>query len=1342
MGQLGIGLAFIAAGIALNLLFPPTLPDQDGFKLDDLSVTGSAYGKPINLAYGTVRLNGNLFWAIDKIEVVNTETVGENFLGKGGSDITTRTYFGTFAIGFAEGPADAILKIWANNKLIWDSTAPIGSGTAVDNGKYPITFYQGTKTQLPDPDIELDKGVGNTPAYRDITYFVAKEWPLKDFGNAIPNITAEITFNGTSVTPVDFFDINQVNIYPGGAFVDNTDEWITINPFTGQAMTFAKNFMGYLDRNTDKSVLEVTIADGFTVTQGLKNSIHLPVYDDFVYSWWGNTSDLVGPIDATTRRKISIRSGSTLHTWNDGASTFTDTRGPPCHLRIGSAELGVGELDFAVFLLATGGSGASRDPTKCFFDGVDLGQGMLEVPLEEIGLPFSDTTSTEAPCMSDWFSKRHFYLCQTSTSYRLYEVRGEIVIDEVGSIKGNPILEQRGSDIVKATLWPAGGATMTGFCFLPNEEAIILSNGTSMAKVTYEDFSLVATRSDLGFEAVHNWTLNNRFAFADGDHDETGTSAGFYIIDTDDLSTIEFVPKVAPLVVGDTLVGETAYDSRTHSLILSQGLGSDIPTDDFVGAELFLQRDSGGGVLLSDIVTDISNKAGIDSSDIDVTDLTTTTVDGYVISRESTYRQMLEPLQRVYFFEGHESDWITKFVSRGKAVVGSIAESDVGKLKPNDFKLIETRINDIELPGEVLMSYVDVDRDKEKNTSSARRTSKPAKTQFSDTDLEFEVSIVMDSTLADQVTERSLYTLWAERIQLASELPWKYLKFDPTDNLTMVFNNESRRVRMSTFNIGADLSIQFEATQEDSDSHVSTVTGFGGDGFLIQTLPSLGTVIFLPLDSPLQLDADASLLQFSRSYYAFGELNGSAVLYRSLDSGQSYDPVDGQSIEATWGFVSGLMPNPVTTFTWDESSTITITPIDQAQRLVSSTDLAVLNGANALAIKHSDGGVEIVQYVNVTDNGDGTFTLSRLLRGRRGTEDLALAGNTTVSPLFVYLNEGVRTFQTQISNINTGLPYRAVATGQFLTDTAVNNETYTGQDLIPYSVADIESSISAGNKVVDWKRRTRHSGELFDLTGTVPLNEESEKYDVEYFTPSDTAGITPILTRTDLTSPTDTLTKTEWETNFNNSLGATQLYFLNWDFEENTLGAHPDGWVIHGTAGTNADVVTSAGSLSGPPTGGNASFLHFDTGVGTIAAPGVRATVDLVAAGFTVEQLDSFLTLSYDMWMGMPAAVGDSVNFRIEFLDDALAFISAIETGLTAVTNGTWQNFTGNGTIPIGCRNIYVQCEADNGGAGDARGAFDKIVLTLGNDEVRKVNTKIYQKSSIMGRGRSTLVGI
>ncbi len=56
------------------------------------------------------------------------------------------------------------------------------------------TFYPGTETQPIDPLIQSYETAAYTPAFRGICYLVWSKFPLLNFGNRIPNLRAEVTF--------------------------------------------------------------------------------------------------------------------------------------------------------------------------------------------------------------------------------------------------------------------------------------------------------------------------------------------------------------------------------------------------------------------------------------------------------------------------------------------------------------------------------------------------------------------------------------------------------------------------------------------------------------------------------------------------------------------------------------------------------------------------------------------------------------------------------------------------------------------------------------------------------------------------------------------------------------------------------------------------------------------------------------------------------------------------------------------------------------------------------------------------------------------------------------------
>jgi hypothetical protein len=180
-------------------------PEQfEGPKLEGLQVTGSAYGGPIPKVYGAIRMGGNIIWASEIRETARTERQGKG----GGPEITSYTYALDFAVGLCAGPVLGVRRIWADQKLIYDTGAG-GDITAIYNSFSRVgsamRVYTGTTTQLPDPTIEAALGVGATPAFRDLCYITFENFQLAEFGNRVPNITVEVIGGGTELGPRQLF---------------------------------------------------------------------------------------------------------------------------------------------------------------------------------------------------------------------------------------------------------------------------------------------------------------------------------------------------------------------------------------------------------------------------------------------------------------------------------------------------------------------------------------------------------------------------------------------------------------------------------------------------------------------------------------------------------------------------------------------------------------------------------------------------------------------------------------------------------------------------------------------------------------------------------------------------------------------------------------------------------------------------------------------------------------------------------------------------------------------------------------------------------------------------------
>lgn len=188
-GPAGARIGFIAGSALGGALFPGDgPPDQvnEGPRISDTRVQTSAYGQHLPQAYGTVRVSGNVIWASPIREVIqeSQQSVG----GKGGSssNITSRTYlyYRSFAVGVCLGPITRYRKIWANTEVIYDYLTGASS--------YEHTRYLGDESQLADPLIEAFEGVGESPAYRGLSYVVFNDMLISNFSNAIPSLSFEV----------------------------------------------------------------------------------------------------------------------------------------------------------------------------------------------------------------------------------------------------------------------------------------------------------------------------------------------------------------------------------------------------------------------------------------------------------------------------------------------------------------------------------------------------------------------------------------------------------------------------------------------------------------------------------------------------------------------------------------------------------------------------------------------------------------------------------------------------------------------------------------------------------------------------------------------------------------------------------------------------------------------------------------------------------------------------------------------------------------------------------------------------------------------------------------------
>jgi len=197
--------------------------------------------------------------------------------------------------------------------------------------------------------------------------------------------------------------------------------------------------------------------------------------------------------------------------------------------------------------------------------------------------------------------------------------------------------------------------------------------------------------------------------------------------------------------------------------------------------------------------------------------------------------------------------------------------------------------------------------------------------------------------------------------------------------------------------------------------------------------------------------------------------------------------------------------------------------------LVSITYAQLLAGQlNAMVIDD-----EIINFQNVTDNGDGSYTLDTFLRGRRGTD--TNADDHAGGENFYLMNSTIADgFTIPLSDVGTVHYFKGVSDGQTIEEATTVILTPTGEDLKPYAPINVVRSDqnSPVDIVLTWDRRTRIDGGI----SSVPLNEDTEEYEVDILAG---AGGAVVRTIAGITSETATYTNAQQVTD---SFGGGTLY--------------------------------------------------------------------------------------------------------------------------------------------------------------------------------------------------------
>jgi hypothetical protein len=1022
-----------SVGSALgNYLFAPSGPDTEGPRLTDRSVSGSTYGQMRPMLFGTYRMSGEIIWAADLKEYKKKTSSGK---GGGGGSYTTYTYTASFAIALCEGEIDGVRKIWLDNKLVYTAEAGVSAAQLQVSGKIAkgIKIYTGSETQTADPTIESYLGAGNVPGYRGTAYMVFKELKVTQYGNRIPQITVEVVKNGTYSITSTLLNDDLQNL-PAGA-VRIGDGVIYGYPLSGISLgvepsvfTATWDYDGVIRKQTRGNIY-FTDALFFGA---LSETLEPLIGDQKPYYW---STYLVSP-----KGKFLLADA--------GRSTGSNRR---------IAVLHRGPLGYTYMgLLATESSLSNQ---------IDSSQGAPNVQVVE-----SPEEGVELSI--------YFYHYTDGKLYRFDVIRdilGNFILETVPIWVAEVDSSRYGDDSVGGPAVPGFAidyGTIDIYCLLKNKDTGVCSvkrfdkNGNEIEEKLSGITLGTSMQPNIAYDLGMVWLVNGN---------TTGSNLLVYSWDDESLlyskavsayflSNLSNMNTVSLSASGNVMVMMAEGILSSHAISL-------VPTAE----------------TLSSVVEQICNAVGLEDSEIDVTDLASDSVRGYLIANQTPARGALEQLSAAYFFDGRESDGVLEFVKRGDTPIVTLDDDDLGCYEgDNVIELAEAvRIQEEELPKALTINYANVDRDYQTGAQYSIRQS-----VLNGTEATIQLPIVFTDDEAKAIVDKLMFSAWENRHKFTITTWQSFCKLDPADVITA----RGETLRIISRNEGVNGLIELEAVRELPQIY----TGQVGTG---APAPDEGQDVYVGgptlsylLDIPPLRDTDA--FDYVAYWAADGILDDWAGATLLRNNGSNYTTESITDTAAESGLATTALGDWNGQNIFDESNVVRVSV---SGTLESKTELEVLNGENVALL-----GDEIIQFKNATLISTGIYDLSGLLRGRLGT-DWAMADHAEGDTFVLLTSEALRTIELDSTDLNVERNFGTITHGKTIEDISAETLTYTGNNLKPFAPIEIGGGTAGFNTAwtINWKRRSRYQWQWRDYYDAGE-DEDSRDFEVRIYNSVDT----------------------------------------------------------------------------------------------------------------------------------------------------------------------------------------------------------------------------------------------
>ena len=1012
--------------------------------VQDLKVMGTDYGQAHAYGRGTILTGGQIVWNSDKI-LTQTTTSSGGGKGIGGgapaSESTTNSYTINLLIVLTDIEGAGILRVFDNGALIYN----IDNATDETPQWDRMTFYSGASDQMPDPTYEAAVGTANAPAYRGRSSVFIEGLKLGTSGQ-MRNLTFEVVIDGISDTALTYF-----NGYPSNFATDEHYE---------------PNSVVHLPALGELWVPDVEYGPGAS------DNDRIAIYTKATDSW------------------SHINLNKRLLTYSGTPTAFL---------------LAVPEWDRVyVAVVAPGGiystqiyQASTRTLLEDTYDTLGSGRVIHGIDVSRERCLMSNLTVE--------FQVRNMSSGSPTT------VRGTCSFTDYGSggAGGPPVVDADGNYWLQRSVGSGAWTKIT-------TDGARSDISASPDGVYVQAFTYTYIDTD---NAIYFWS--NLYP----------SSEYLKKIDcsTETISRVSATPYSVSL---EPSYGDMVYAPNLQQLIATRGgpaIGAGKiflinPADGVIEQEYDGGYMQGGiayatgymwalsfnntpmqgiaefrfeGVLsdpptVQEVVSDLCVRAGLTTDQIDVSALSSITrkVKCLPVSQIVSTRTVLELLASIYFFEMTCADKL-KFVPRGGSSIVTIPYADlgaavVGNESPEPLAL--TELNDLEIPAQLALTYQNLDADYQPDTQYSDRLISTTSTTVETR----EVAIGLTPSEAKAIVDTWLMDMIASRFSTTISLLGHYQKIEPIDPITVTASDGSL-FRMRTRKLTDSFPVLTLEAVTDDTSILSQLGITSADYTSSTSVAAVVGTLREFIDWPIFQDADDDGGFYVAAHGDDTPWPGGAIYDSSNDVDFTLRATITES--AVYGTCTTTLGDWTGPRVIDEINTVTVNV--GAGTLASSTRDAVLNdhSVNAWII-----GNEFIQAINETLVSPGTYTLSRLLRGGRGTE-WAMTGHGSSERCVLIRPEGIRRITLSTAQIGIARYYKAVTLGRAVA--TATSATFTGNavGLKPFAPFDLRATRDGSNNVtLTWQRRSRLATRTIGLLGIyVPLGEASEAYEVDIY---------------------------------------------------------------------------------------------------------------------------------------------------------------------------------------------------------------------------------------------------